>query len=144
MRLHLRASDGGAHPIPASGCHARFRARIPVYHRSRPEPVGPAPRHTQDPSSDRYGSHRRQPNRDLSFRNAGGLESHRADSLADVRPWPRIALLAAAGRLTALCVDHARGIPWDPRNHVMSIEVLKPGALTTLQDLGRYGYQRFG
>ena len=26
----------------------------------------------------------------------------------------------------------------------MSIEVLKPGALTTLQDLGRYGYQRFG
>ena len=26
----------------------------------------------------------------------------------------------------------------------MSIEVLKPGALTTLQDLGRRGYQRFG
>ena len=26
----------------------------------------------------------------------------------------------------------------------MSVEVLKPGALTTLQDLGRYGYQRFG
>lgn len=26
----------------------------------------------------------------------------------------------------------------------MSIEVLKAGALTTLQDLGRYGYQRFG
>ena len=26
----------------------------------------------------------------------------------------------------------------------MAIEVLKPGALSLLQDLGRYGYQRFG
>ena len=87
----------------------------------------------------------RDQTRDLLLRDARRLEPDRTDAAAPVRSDGRASLPSAGRRPHPVRADHARAVRGlGSGRRLMSLHVLKPGALSQLQDLGRYGYQRFG
>src|SRR5207253_3183929 len=98
--------------------------------------------------------HRRRPVLYLLGREPGRVLDHRADAAAPVRSGRRGSRAAPAGRPRALPHDRPRRVPSARRrgrrrdvhsgHHSRMIRVVEPGPLTTVQDLGRRGYLRYG
>src|SRR5205823_9840132 len=72
------------------------------------------------------------------------MERDRSHAGAVVYARDRPALSVIRRRPRSLRADHAGAIRSRGRAAIMTIRVVKPGALSTLQDLGRFGYQRYG
>ena len=73
------------------------------------------------------------------------LEHHRSNAAVAVRPDAGAAIAACARRPGAVrAAGRPRGIRRDGRGMSPAIEVIEPGLFTTVQDRGRYGFQRYG
>src|ERR1035441_7723792 len=83
----------------------------------------------------RQRGHRRRPGGYLSIGIAGRLAADRPHAAPVVRPASRAAAAAAHGRPGPLPGGGAA---------VSGIRVVSPGLLTTVQDLGRFGWTHFG
>ena len=83
---------------------------------------------------------------DLSVRDPGRLERDRPDAARAVRSGARAAVSARAGGHGRVRAHHPRGVRArrDAPAGDMSLQVLRSGALATVQDLGRPGLQHLG
>src|SRR6185503_453213 len=120
-----------------------IRARPCVHGRARREARGAAARFAARHRSGGLGCDRDRADRGLSVRDLRRLERHRPHADGALRRAPPAAEPALAGRPRALPRDLARAVRRDG-GRAMSIRVLRPGLLTTIQDHGRHGYQRVG
>src|SRR5688500_3835730 len=71
------------------------------------------------------------------------MERHRAHAESALRCDAQPAEPALAGGPRALPRDRPRGV-CRAREAAMTVKVLRPGLLTTIQDYGRHGFQRVG
>src|SRR5690348_15363042 len=124
--------------------NARVRARLSVPARLGRGVARAAPRDAAHARSGRFGRDRRRADGHLSARIAGWLASDGAHAIQVVRSRPRTAVPAGAGRSRALLRDRSGRIRAAGGLERMTIEVVKSGLLTTLQDAGRSGYAHLG
>ena len=106
-----------------------------------------APRHASNPDARRVGRDRRRDERDLPGRAAWRLARHRPHAGHAVRPSARSAGLPAARRPRELRADRRRGLGRARRRtrRLVTIEILEPGPLTSVQDpFGRPGWRHLG
>src|SRR5204863_6926594 len=71
------------------------------------------------------------------------LERHRPHAARRLRCRALAAEPVRPGGSRALRFHRAQGIP-GPRGEAMTVSVLRPGLLTTVQDAGRHGFQHLG
>src|SRR5690606_21268038 len=92
----------------------------------------------------RVGRHPQPADRHLSAAAARRMAHHRRHATAAVRPGAPAARAARPRRPGALRPGRRRALCAAARGATMTITVLKPGLLSTFQDLGRIGYQHLG
>src|SRR5437763_3945827 len=144
MRLDAEAGHRASRRIAAPCLHAGFRARVSLSWRARSETGGAPPCDAAHEGFRRQRRDRARSKLDLFARNARWMERDRAHASAVVYARHRPALSVVGRRPRSLRADHAGAIRSPSRAAIMMIRVVKPGALSMLQDLGRFGYQRYG
>src|SRR5690348_2331328 len=136
---HRAPRGGGIH-----GGDARVRARLSIPARLGRGVARAAPRDAAHARSGRFGRDWRRTDGHLSARIAGRLAPDRAYATRAVRSCTRTAVPAGAGRPRALSRDRRGRIRVVRGSGYMTIEVIKSGLLTTLQDAGRPGFAHLG
>src|SRR5439155_25209262 len=92
----------------------------------------------------RVGRYRGRPDRHLSRRDAGWLAVDRTNAGQAVRSRTARSVSDESRGCGAVLRNRPRRIPAPGASPMNAVYVLKPGMLTTVQDLGRWGYQSRG
>src|SRR5262249_26721381 len=127
--------------------------------RSAGRAASAAARRSTHPRACRFDRDRLEPHRDLSGRESGRLASDRRDAGPPVRSYVGASLAACSWRRGAVRTDSVGRVPIDRRgnrggslhdqkpgdgNVIPGLRVIVPGLHSTIQDLGRSGYQDIG